>query len=196
MKGKMIARGLVNIPIVALGIASLACATASGLILREMLCKDPEEVPEYLIVLGARVHGELPGEALKSRLEKAAQFLHQHPDTIAVLSGGCMGDAAISEAECMRRGLLQKGIDPHRLILEPSARTTDENILYSLMLIPDGATVGLLSNDFHAFRIKRFVRRCGQRASVFRAKCPKEILLKAFLREDLAVIVWAATGKL
>ena len=196
MNCKSILRALGVVPTATLLTGATLLSAAGALILHEMRWKEPEEAPEYLIVLGARVHGEEPGEALKSRIEMTRVFLIRHPDTIAVLSGGVVGDAQISEAECMHRALIRAGIHPGRLITETQAGTTDENLLYSLMLIPDGATVGVLSNDFHAFRIKRFMKRCGYEAPLYLAKCPRRIFPLTFLREEVAVIVWAVTGKL
>lgn len=44
--------------------------------------------PGYLIVLGAGVNGTTPSRSLLERLTAAERFLKQHPNTIAVLSGG------------------------------------------------------------------------------------------------------------
>ena len=96
----------------------------------------------------------------------------------------------------MRDALVSLGIPEERIILEERSRTTRENLLYSLMLIPESASVVLLTNDFHAFRACRHAIRKGVRASVETVRCPKNDLPLAFLREELAVIIEFFLGRL
>ena len=184
-----------NIPPIFLLTATSVALFSCGCILSKMYQK-PKFVPDYLIVLGARVKGKEPGAILKSRIEGARIYLLTHPNTIAVLSGGCIRDAEISEAECMYRALIAEGIPPHRMILETSARTTEENLCFSLALIPENKTVGILTNDFHLFRANRHAKRRSLHASLHGVPSPKEGFTYAFLREILAVIVEGALFKL
>ena len=53
---------------------------------------------EYLIVLGAQVKKTVPSKALRLRLETACEYLEEHPNTRAVLSGGQGSGEEITEA--------------------------------------------------------------------------------------------------
>ena len=107
---------------------------------------------DAIVVLGARVNGREPSGALRNRIAVAREYLDANPDTIAVLSGGQGSDEDISEAQCMFENLTAAGIDPARLILEDQSTDTSENLIFSRALIPEGASVGLVTNNFHIFR--------------------------------------------
>ena len=161
----------------------------SGLVLIGMHPKETPEAPEYLIVLGARVRGNEPGEALMNRISAAHAYLSEHPNTVAVLSGGVHAGASLSEAECMRRILRERGIPEDRLILEAESKTTAENLRNSVRLIPSEKTVGILTGDYHMLRAARVAAKMGYKVSRHAAVTPKDLSFSlSLLREDLAVI--------
>lgn len=112
----------------------------------------PEPGLDYIVVLGAKVNGTQPSGALRNRIQVAGNYLMENPDTLAVLSGGQGPDEGISEAQCMFENLTAMGIDPQRLQLEDASTDTMENLQFSRALIPEGASVGLVTNNFHIFR--------------------------------------------
>ena len=77
-----------------------------AVIISHMSDQAPDGV-ECIIVLGAAVKGTRPSSALYNRIVTAAEYLHNNPDTVAVLSGGQGTGEDISEAECMRRELVR-----------------------------------------------------------------------------------------
>ena len=107
---------------------------------------------DYIVVLGARVNGSEPSGALRNRIEVAAEYLDANPDAVAVLSGGRGEGEDITEAQCMYEGLTARGVNPARLILEDKSSDTVENLRFSRSLVPEGASVGLVTNNFHIFR--------------------------------------------
>ena len=68
----VIAKGLKIAVITVFAIGLLVFVIAEGCIVSRMSA-EPKEDLDYMIVLGAQVHGERPSRALKLRLEKAAQ---------------------------------------------------------------------------------------------------------------------------
>ena len=54
-----------------------------------------EKPADYVIVLGAQVRGSNVSQALKQRLDCAAEYLHAHSDTVAIVSGAVVGGAAV-----------------------------------------------------------------------------------------------------
>ena len=117
---------------------------------------------DYLVVLGARVNEDGPSGALRNRIAAAAAYLRDNPDTLAVASGGQGTDEPVSEASCIRDGLAAAGIDPARILLEDRSADTVENLRDSLALIGrTGATVGVVTNDFHIYRALCAARKLG-----------------------------------
>lgn len=113
---------------------------------------------DYIVVLGAKVNGTQPSGSLRNRIRVGIEYLNDNPDAIAVLSGGQGPDEGISEAQCMYQNMLAAGIDPGRLILEEQSTDTAENLRNSRALIPDGAQVGIVTNNFHIFRALALAR--------------------------------------
>ena len=122
---------------------------------------EAEQGLDYIVVLGARVNGTVPSGSLRNRIQVGAEYLRDNPDTIAVLSGGQGSGEDISEARCMYENMLAAGIDPARLILEEESTDTAANLRNSRALIPEGASVGLVTNNFHIFRALALARNQG-----------------------------------
>ena len=122
---------------------------------------EAEQGLDYIVVLGARVNGTVPSGSLRNRIRVGAEYLRDNPDTIAVLSGGQGSGEEISEAQCMYQNMVAAGIDPARLILEEESTDTAANLRNSRALIPEGASVGLVTNNFHIFRALALARNQG-----------------------------------
>ncbi len=95
---------------------------------------------DYVIVLGAQVKPDGPSKTLRLRLDKAAEYALQNPDTVMVLSGGQGSNEPQTEAEAMKAYLLEKGVPENQLILEQQSASTVENMAYSLGLIQQQRT--------------------------------------------------------
>lgn len=121
----------------------------------------PEPGLDYIVVLGAKVNGTVPSGSLRNRIQVGTEYLRDNPETIAVLSGGQGSDEDISEARCMYENMAAAGIDPERLILEEQSTDTAENLRFSRALIPEGARVGIVTNNFHIFRALALARNQG-----------------------------------
>lgn len=127
---------------------------------------DPEETVEYVVVLGAKVNKDGPSVSLWDRICAAYEYLEEHPDVIAIVSGGQGTDEPITEAECMYRELVALGIDPKRIWREEEATSTWENLNFSLELIEEKTgqrpeKLGVLSSEYHLFRAGLQTRKCG-----------------------------------
>lgn len=120
------------------------------------------QIPEsakIVIVLGCKVNGETPSRMLRYRLEAALERLEESPDSIAILCGGQGAGENISEAECMKRWLIDHGIAESRLIKEDQSENTRENLQNAAKILgvnsenPTQAVV--VSTGFHLFRSKK-----------------------------------------
>ena len=90
---------------------------------------------DYVIVLGAQVKTDGLSKTLKLRLDKAAEYAAQNPDTVLVLSGAKGQNEPTTEASAMREYLLGQGVEDKRMLLEENSYSTVENIAYSKIVI-------------------------------------------------------------
>ena len=156
--------------------------------IREHTDMEVSNPADYIIILGARVKGEVPSLALQYRIDAAALYMKNNKKTIAIASGGQGAGEDISEAESIKRGLLQQGIDESRILLEDKSTDTVENIKYSKILIPKHLDTGLLvTNDFHLYRAKSIARDQGLNLEGLPAETPTIAIPKSYSREYLAI---------
>ncbi|WP_163100153.1 YdcF family protein [Peribacillus alkalitolerans] len=149
---------------------------------------EAEETAEFLIVLGARVKGTVPSLSLQYRIEKAAEYLLENPHVIVIASGGQGPGEEISEAEAIKRGLIEQGVEDHRIIKEDKSTNTVENIKFSKELIPDHLEKGMIvTNDFHLFRSKMIAQDLNIPLDGLSAKTPLVAIPKSYSREYLAI---------
>ncbi len=124
--------------------------------------KSDEKNTEYVIVLGCMVRGDEPGIFLRGRINKAYEYLTNHPESKAILSGGQGNGENISEAQCMYNVLSEKGIDASRLIIEDKSTSTKENFENSLSLLNKNGVnideITVVTNDFHEYRAYEFAK--------------------------------------
>ncbi|AZB42715.1 YdcF family protein [Bacillus sp. FJAT-42376] len=148
----------------------------------------PVSNADYLIVLGAKVNGDVPSLALKYRIDAAADYMANHPKTTAIVSGGRGPGENRTEADAMKEGLMKHGIAASRIILEDRSTSTVENIENSKALIPENARTGVIvTNDFHLYRSVMIASEHGLNVSGLAAKTPPIIVFKSYTREYLAL---------
>lgn len=132
----------------------------TALVVLESICmiwaatKTPEP-KATVVVLGCRVYGERASLSLQERLEAAYEYLLKQEDAVCILSGGQGEGENISEAECMYRYLVAKGIAPERLYKEESSTNTRENLLYARQLIEEQGLcdkIAIATSEYHQYR--------------------------------------------
>ena len=107
------------------------------------------------VVLGCRVYGERASLSLMERLEAAYDYLIENPETVCVVSGGQGPGEDISEAECMYRWLVEKGIHASRIYKEDKSTSTEENIAYSKEVIKENGlneNIAIVTSEYHCYR--------------------------------------------
>lgn len=179
-----------------------------GCLIVAVLCVGAVEVPiiaasvgdepadaEYVIVLGAGVNGNVPSRILHDRLVAAQQWLTDHPNSKAILSGGQGSGEDISEAQCMYLWLTERGIAPERLIKEDQSTSTRENFQYSAEVLREAnggelpEQVAVISNEFHLCRADYWAQDVGVQMIGVPAKTSLPVLrLNYFLRESAAMV--------
>ena len=149
----------------------------------------PTRDAKYCIILGAQWKKSGPSAVLKFRLDTAAKYLKEHPDTTAIVSGGQGSNEIISEAQGMKEYLCRLGIPEERILMEDRSTSTAENLLFSARLMEnkDDATV-IVTNDFHLFRALQLAKKQGYRAEGLSAGSVLYMLPNNLLREFLGVL--------
>ena len=107
---------------------------------------------DYLVVLGAQMRENGPSKALRLRLDAAYDYLQENPDTLVIVSGGQGSNEPVSEAQGMQDYLVGRGIALERIRMEDRSRNTVENLRFSKELMEEGASVGIVTNNFHLYR--------------------------------------------
>ena len=178
----------------------LIAAILTGIPIARSAAGEPDNVPQYLIVLGAGVNGTVPSLALRERLDAAYDYLIAHPEVIAIVTGGQGNNEDITEGLCMYNDLTARGIDPSRVWMEEKATSTKENIAFSLALIEEATgsrpqTAGVLSNEYHLYRAGRISQAQGLQAVPVPAKTRwVSLYINYFLREIAAVWYYTLFG--
>ena len=170
-----------------------------GIIIRDSKGTESPDC-EYLVVLGAGVNGTKPSRSLRERLDAAFDYLSQHPDAVAIVSGGQGSGEDISEAQCMYDYLTQSGISPKRVWMEDQATSTLENLQYSLDLIefktgvrPTG--LAIVSSEYHLHRAGMFAHWLEIEAQLVPAKTAVfPLRWNYFLREIFAIWYYSLFG--
>lgn len=156
----------------------------------------PDSIVEvdYLIILGAGLNGEQLSWTLWERMQKGLNYLEKYPKVKVVLSGGQGPGEDISEAEGMRRFLVNHGISDDRIFKEDRSTSTMENFRFSkdiLIQLPGFQTserVAVITNDFHLYRSKILARRNGLNPVGIPCPTPWYLVPNVYLREYFAVV--------
>lgn len=171
----------------------LLSAAVTGIIILRTAHSSGDTPCQYLIVLGAGVNGTVPSLSLRERLDAAFEYLNAHPDTVCVVSGGQGPGEEITEAACMAQWLIDKGIDPQRILPEDKATSTEENLAFSLALIEEKVgtrpqSVGILSSEYHLYRAGLMARDLELEPVLIPAKTQWiSLRINYYLREIAAV---------
>ena len=124
----------------------------------------PENDDTTLVVLGCKVKDGRASLMLSRRLDAAYKYMSEHETVCAVVSGGQGSDEAMSEAECMRSYLTDKGIATERIFMEDKSTTTKENLEFSKKLIAENGLpqkVTLVTDGFHQLRAEMLAVKAG-----------------------------------
>ena len=148
-----------------------------------------------MIILGCQLYDWGPSVMLQDRLDKALEYLEDHPDMTVVVSGGQGENEPTSEAEGMADYLEAHGISRDNIILETQSRNTNQNLRYSIQHLADAGfditgKIVIVSNGFHLTRARMLAERIGL-VDVSTLSAPSShtpTRLKMYIREPLALV--------
>jgi len=170
-------------------IACFVWATILSVIMIRNILRTPDQ-RSTVIVLGCRVNGEEPSLALSRRIDAAIEYLEEYPKSVAIVSGGQGPDEDISEAEAMRRRMVDRGIAPERIILEDRSTSTYENLSFSKQIIEEnqlGEDTVIITEGYHLTRALHMAESMGIDAQVLASDSVRWLLPTFWVREWFAI---------
>ena len=178
----------------------LAGTVTFGALFGAVLCGSHDHVrgdPQVMVILGCQVKPWGPSVLLQDRLDKALDYLEDHPDLTIVVSGGQGPDEPVSEARCMYDYLTEHGVDGAQILMEDQSHNTVENLRYTMDLLAEAgydttADMVVVSNGFHLTRVRMLWSRvCGGDYNLSTLAAPSSHVpsrLKMYIREPLALV--------
>ena len=135
--------------------------------------------PQVMVVLGCQVKPWGPSVLLQDRLDKALEYLEDHPGMTVVVSAY----------------LVQKGVAPEQIIQEALSHNTFQNMTYSARHLKEAGVdlvdgVLIVSNGFHLTRARMLAGRAGFE-NISTLAAPSSHVpsrLKMYIREPLALV--------
>lgn len=149
---------------------------------------DENENFNYVIVFGSSVSlNTNRNSIINKRLDKALEYASSHEDTKFILTGAKVGNEPLEEATYMKEYMMKRGISEDRVLTDTLSINTYENISNALYIIKSDVIksnvydtildspvfvnnsgynlnylkIGLLSTDFHIFRINMMSKKLG-----------------------------------
>ncbi|MCQ2431683.1 MAG: YdcF family protein [Clostridia bacterium] len=204
--------GMIRVHFIALGLSAtvfyFSCLVLNFVLYSVFIGLLPHVMKfEYIIIHGCGLAGgERVTKLLAGRVDKAVRIYHKcRKKPILIPSGGQGADERISEAEAMRRYLLEQGIPEEHILMEDRSSTTMENLRNSKAIIdsrPGGRRTALVSSNYHIYRCLGYAKQVGLNCVGIGAKVAFYYWPSALIREFMAVfltkkfLVWSLAGYL
>jgi len=173
-----------------IGLASFVII--EGLIIQSAISKHGEKT-DYLMILGAGLRGEIPSVTLYQRLYTSLEYVKLNPKVMVVVSGGRGPGETITEAEAMKRFLIEHGVEKKQIIKEENSTSTLENMKFTRVVLEKldkgkNIKITIVTNNFHMFRAKFLAQRQGLKAYGYPSPLHLMLVPTYFVREYFAVI--------
>lgn len=173
-------------------VALLSFVAVEMMVFQAMKTDLPAEC-RYVMVLGAGLSGDGPSLSLKARLDAGLAVLKKYPDAKVIVSGGLGRESVYTEAEVMKRYLMERGVGEGRIIKEEQATRTDENMAFGKAAAREcpGVQAGpvvIATSDYHMFRSKILARKYFEEVYGISAPSPWGTRICYAVREYFALI--------
>ena len=168
-------------------LALILAGAAAFLILFFLVLSGARDVvrgePAVMVIPGCQVREDGPSALLQDRLDRALEYLADHPDMTVVVCGGQGPDEPVTEAQAMYDYLTARGV-------------AGENIRYSQEVLRqaglDTDQVLVVSNGFHLTRVRMLWARAWEgEYTLSTLAAPSSHIpsrLKMYIREPIALV--------
>ncbi len=190
----------VKLTVVSLGILTALISIINLALILNPAVVGTDEKADHVILLGGGISkdGVLP-KSVMSRVEKAAEYLNQNPDSICVVTGGTLDWLPYAEAPELKHQLVLAGVAPDRILVEDQAKDTIQNFQLSCKMLAEfkhattqeilQSTTAVVTSRFHLRRSERLARRMGfTNIKGIPAACPPVYVLHNYVREICAYV--------
>ena len=146
-----------------LGIAAIVAMSVYGGYLyrqiRDYAAHDEAQPADAIVVLGAAQYNGRPSPVLKARLDHAYELFKNGYAPAIITTGSYGPDPNFSEAQVSTKYLVQRGIDPAKIVTEQGSGTTYDSIRAASNLVHQKGwrSVLAVSDGFHLFRVKKML---------------------------------------
>ena len=158
----------------------------------------PKYDKDFIIILGSKIKedGTLT-PLLKGRVDKAIEFAKKQYDStkkkiIYIPSGGKGLDEKTSEADAIKKYLLEEGINPKQIIVEDQSTSTIENMKFSKKKIDEineQGNIAFATTNYHVFRSGVIANSQGIDCEGIGSKTKWYFYTNALIREFIANLV-------
>ncbi len=158
----------------------------------------PKYDKDFIIILGSKIKedGTLT-PLLRGRVDKAIEFAKKQYDStkkkiIYIPSGGKGLDEKTSEAESIKKYLLEEGINPEQIIVEDQSTSTIENMKFSKKKIDEineQGNIAFATTNYHVFRSGVIANSQGIDCEGIGSKTKWYFYTNALIREFIANLV-------
>lgn len=157
--------------------------------------KKDGETPDYVVILGAGLWGDTPSLTLSQRLDASLDLIKIIPEDIKIIVSGGQGPGeTITEAEAMKKYLIDRGVSQDRIIKEDKSTSTQENMLYTRQLLrsidsKENLRITVVTSNFHMYRSKVLASDAGFReVQCWSAPITPFLIPTYYIREYMAVM--------
>lgn len=182
--------------IIYLTISYLECILLGTIIIAiKSVKKKIEYNKDYIIILGSQIRkdGSLT-PLLKGRVDRAIRFRNEQlertgQDLKFIVSGGKGKDEVITEAEAMKKYLLDNDIKEKNIIIEDKSTNTYENIKYSNKLIKNKeSNIAFSTTNYHVLRAGLIATEQGLKLEGIGSNTKAYFWINAFIREFIGTL--------
>ena len=155
---------------------------------------------DYIIILGCAICSDgTPTPLLRGRIDRAIafeseQFSKSGKHAFFVPSGGQGSDEVISEAESMKRYLMEQGIPEEQILPEDKSVNTLQNMEFSKTVIEKhgsgarGKKIAFSTTNYHVFRGYTMAHKASMHAHGLSAKTKLYFYPNALVREFIGLL--------
>ena len=173
-------------------ISTMFCAAASTRY-------KPAPDMDYIIILGCAIRRDgTPTPLLRGRVQRAFDFEKDQYEKTGkhakfVPSGGQGCDEVISEAESMKRCLVELGVPEDRIVKEDNSVNTYQNMDFSKKVIErdcssENCNIAFSTTNYHVFRGYTLAEKLGMTVKGLSAKTKLYFFPNAFIREFIGLL--------